>query len=117
MKKLLLFLKNSILLFILFAISYQVKAQDTTPPVFAMPENASFDCVLNGQTRVLNYQVAAGDKVDDGPIITATNVTGGAAIARRLDGTGVIFDITPTNSMVITSLDVSPYTEGVATNP
>ncbi|WP_338792744.1 HYR domain-containing protein [Bernardetia sp. MNP-M8] len=117
MKKLLLLLKNSILLFILLAISYQIKAQDTTPPVFAMPQNASFDCVQSGQTRVLNYQVAAGDKVDDAPIITATNVTDGAAIALRLDGSGVIFDITPTNSMVITSLDVSPYTNGVAANP
>ncbi|WP_375559725.1 HYR domain-containing protein [Bernardetia sp. OM2101] len=114
MKKLLLFLKNSILLFILLAISYQVKAQDTTPPVFAMPENASFDCVLNGQTRVLNYNIGAGDEFDD-TILQATT-TGGLLGGAFAQGGGITFDITPTNSIVITSFDLYLYTNGVATS-
>ncbi len=114
MKKLLLLLKNSILLFILLGISCQIKAQDTTPPVFAMPQNASFDCVQSGQTRVLNYNIGAGDEFDD-TILQATT-TGGLLGGAFAQGGGITFDITPTNSIVITSFDVYLYTDGVATS-
>ena len=105
------FLNNGIAFLVLFFLSYHSQAQG---PIIVLPENVTFDCV-NSQT--FSYNVGAGDVQDQAPGINLPPDPASALSGSHFtQGGGIMFDITPSSSMIITSFDVYPYIEGTATH-